>query len=116
MPTVSPYYKTKTGPNPFYTMDATTISSARDALKKVGINVKPKEEILFRCVDRIKGKTLIESRGQYFFQLAIDKNTNLPYGIKTTKKQVTGHLGSKQRKDSTAFVKCKRVLYNVFYD
>jgi hypothetical protein len=102
MPTVSPFYKTKQGPNPFYTMDEPTITTTKAALKKVGITVKPREEILFRCVDRIKGKTLIESRGQYFFQLAIDKNTNLPYGIKTTKKQVTGHLGSKQRKDSTA--------------
>ena len=102
MPTVSPYYKTKLGPNPFYTMDAPTNSSTRAALKKVGITVKPKEEILYRCVEKIKGKTLIESRGQYLFQLAIDKKSNLPYGIKTTKKQVTGHLGTKQRKNTTA--------------
>lgn len=102
MPTVSPYYKTKTGPNPFYTMDSVTISSTRDALKKVGIKLKPNEVILYRCVDKVKGKTIIDSRGSYFFQLATDKNTNLPYGIKTTKKQITGHLGTKQRKDSTA--------------
>ena len=101
MPTVSPYYKTKSGPNPYYTMDSTTITATKAALKKVGVTAKQNEEILFRCVEKIKGKTIIDSRGQYFFQLGIGKK-EYGYGIKTTKKQVKGHLGTTQRKDSTA--------------
>ena len=101
MPTVSPFYKTRTGPNPYYTMDSATINNTKGVLKRVGITVKQNEEILFRCVEKIKGKNLIDSRGQYLFQLGIGKK-ELGYGIKTTKKQVTGHLGTKQRKDSTA--------------
>ena len=101
MPTVSPYYKTKSGPNPFYTMDNATINDTKAALKRNKINVKQNDELTFRCVEKIKGKTIIESRGQYLFQLGLKKG-DLPFGIKTTKKQVTGHLGTKQRKDSTA--------------
>ena len=37
---VSPYYKTKLGPNPFYTMDEPTISTTITALKKEGLKVK----------------------------------------------------------------------------
>lgn len=102
MPTVSPYYKTKLGPNPFYTMDEPTISTTIAALKKEGLKAKNNKELLFKCVEKIKGKTIVKSRGQYLFQLALDKNTILPYGISTTKKQVKGHLGTKQRKNTTA--------------
>ena len=101
MPTVSPFYKTKSGPNPFYTMDSATITATKAALKRARLNLKQSEELTFRCVEKIKGKTIIDSRGQYLFQLGI-KRGELPFGIKTTKKQVTGHLGTKQRKDSTA--------------
>ena len=101
MPTVSPFYKTKSGPNPFYTMDSATIAATKGALKRARLNLKQNEELTFRCVEKIKGKTIIDSRGQYLFQLGI-KRGELPFGIKTTKKQVTGHLGTKQRKDSTA--------------
>ena len=102
MPTVSPFYKTKSGPNPFYTMDSATITATKAALKRARLNLKQSEELTFRCVEKIKGKTIIDSRGQYLFQLGI-KRGELPFGIKTTKKQITGHLGTSARKWYTAY-------------
>ena len=105
MPTVSPYYKQKNIPNPYYTMDGNTIQTTINALKKVGIKKVEPAKLLFKCVDKISGKTILESRGQFQFQLAYglrDKNKELSFGIKTTKKQVKGHLGMATRKNSTA--------------
>jgi len=82
-------------------MDSATITATKAALKKNGVSLKQSEEVLFRCVEKIKGKTIIDSRGQYFFQLGVGKK-EFGFGIKTTKKQVKGHLGTTQRKDSTA--------------
>tara|TARA_Y100001938_G_scaffold92786_1_gene127214 strand:+ start:509 stop:1855 length:1347 start_codon:yes stop_codon:yes gene_type:complete len=102
MPTVSPSYMQKGVPNPYYTMDEPTVTSTAAALKREGFKVKNSKELLFKCVDKIKGKSLLDSRGQFMFQLAVDKKSILPFGIKTTKKQVKGHLGMATRKDSTA--------------
>lgn len=102
MPTVSPYYQQKGIPNPYYTMDGSTVASTITALKKVGYKKKIDKTILFRCVEKIKGKTILEGRGQFLFQLASGKDKDLPFGIKTTKKQVVGHLGMATRKNSTA--------------
>tara|TARA_B100001113_G_scaffold113324_1_gene92073 strand:+ start:1984 stop:3282 length:1299 start_codon:yes stop_codon:yes gene_type:complete len=83
-------------------MDPTTIAATKTALSKEGIKLKSNEEVLFKSVDKIKGDIIVDSRGKYLFQLALDKETILPFGILTTKKQVKGHLGMTTRKDTTA--------------
>ena len=99
MPTVSPYYQQRGIANPYYVLDATTVTQTLSALKREGIDQK---KLLFKSVESIQGKTIIKSSGKYKFQLASDKTQDLPYGIETTKKQVKGHLGMTSRKDSTA--------------
>jgi hypothetical protein len=101
MATVSPHYQQKGVPNPYYTLNASTINSIVSALKKVGINVGVKD-LTFRAVGKIQGKIIVSSSGKFLFQLGLIDNTVLPYGIKITKAQVTGHLGMKTRKDTTA--------------
>ena len=99
MPTVSPYYQQRGIANPYYVLDAATVTQTLSALKREGIDQK---QLLFKSVESIQGKTIIKSVGKYKFQLASDKAQDLPYGIETTKKQVKGHLGMTSRKDSTA--------------
>tara|TARA_Y100001934_G_scaffold67039_1_gene83193 strand:+ start:445 stop:1797 length:1353 start_codon:yes stop_codon:yes gene_type:complete len=99
MPTVSPYYQQRGIANPYYVLDAATVTQTLSALKREGIDQK---QLLFKSVESIQGKTIIKSSGKYKFQLASDKAQDLPYGIETTKKQVKGHLGMTSRKDSTA--------------
>ena len=99
MPTVSPYYQQRGIANPYYVLDAATVTQTLSALKREGIDQK---KLLFKSVESIQGKTIIKSAGKYKFQLASDKAQDLPYGIETTKKQVKGHLGMTSRKDSTA--------------
>ena len=99
MPTVSPYYQQRGIANPYYVLDAATVTQTLSALKREGIDQK---QLLFKSVESIQGKTIIKSAGKYKFQLASDKAQDLPYGIETTKKQVKGHLGMTSRKDSTA--------------
>ena len=99
MPTVSPYYQQRGIANPYYVLDAATVTQTLSALKREGIDQK---KLLFKSVESIQGKTIIKSSGKYKFQLASDKTQDLPYGIETTKKQVKGHLGMTSRKDSTA--------------
>ena len=101
MPTVSPSYSLKGVSNPYYTMDQSVMTNARNALKKVGIEVNTKD-ILFKCVNQVQGKILNSSQGKYLFQLALDRQSDLAFGIKATKRQVKGHLGMATRKDSTA--------------
>ena len=101
MPTVSPSYSLKGVSNPYYTMDQSVMTSAQNALKKVGIDVSTKD-ILFKCVNQVQGKILNSSQGKYLFQLALDTSSDLAFGIKATKRQVKGHLGMATRKDSTA--------------
>ena len=101
MPTVSPSYSLKGVSNPYYTMDQSVMTSAQNALKKVGIDVSAKD-ILFKCVNQVQGKILNSSQGKYLFQLALDTSSDLAFGIKATKRQVKGHLGMATRKDTTA--------------
>ena len=101
MPTISPSYQMKGVLNPYYTMDASVTTSTKNFLKKVGIDVNAKD-ILFKCVNQVQGKILNTSRGKYLFQLALDKSSDLAFGIKATKKDVKGHFGMATRKDSTA--------------
>ena len=101
MPTVSPSYSMKGVLNPYYVMDSSTKTYAKNALKKVGIDVNA-NEILFKCVNQIQGRVLNTSQGKYLFQLALDRQSDLAFGIKTTKRQVKGHFGMATRKDSTA--------------
>ena len=101
MPTVSPSYQMKGVVNPYYVMDSATKLSAKNLLSKVGIDVDAKD-ILFKCVNQVQGKILNNSQGKYLFQLALDTQSDLAFGFKTTKRQVKGHLGMATRKDSTA--------------
>ena len=101
MPTVSPSYSMKGVLNPYYTMDPSVTTVAKNALKKVGIEVNSKD-ILFKCVNQVQGKILNTSQGKYLFQLALDRQSDLAFGIKATKRQVKGHFGMATRKDSTA--------------
>ena len=101
MPTVSPSYSMKGVLNPYYTMDPSVTTVAKNALKKVGIEVNSKD-ILFKCVNQVQGKILNTSQGKYLFQLALDTSSDLAFGIKATKRQVKGHFGMATRKDSTA--------------
>jgi hypothetical protein len=101
MATVSPYYQQKGVANPYYVMDQSTIVATKNALKKKGITVSTKD-ILFKAVERVNGKTIVSNSGKFLFQLALDKKSELDYGIRITKRQVKGHLGMKTRKDSTA--------------
>ena len=101
MPTVSPSYSMKGVLNPYYTMDPSVTTVAKNALKKVGIEVNSKD-ILFKCVNQVQGKILNTSQGKYLFQLALDTQSDLAFGIKATKRQVKGHFGMATRKDSTA--------------
>ena len=101
MATVSPYYQQKGVANPYYVMDQSTIVATKNALKRKGVTVAGKD-ILFKAVDKVKGQTLVANSGKFLFQLALNKTSELKYGVKITKKQVKGHLGMKTRKDSTA--------------
>ena len=101
MPTISPSYQMKGVLNPYYTMDPSTSLYAKNALKKVGIDVETKD-ILFKCVNQVQGKILNTSQGTYLFQLALDTQSELAFGMKVSKRQVKGHFGMATRKDSTA--------------
>ena len=102
MPTVSPYYQQRGIANPYYVLDAATVTQSASALKREGMDNINQRQLLFKAVEGIQGKTIIRSTGKYKFQLAISKTEDLPYGIETTKRQVRGHLGMTTRKDSTA--------------
>ena len=101
MPTISPSYQMKGVVNPYYTMDPSVTTVAKNALKKVGIDVNAKD-ILFKCVNQVQGKIVNTSQGKYLFQLALDTSSDLAFGMKVTKRQVKGHFGMATRKDSTA--------------
>ena len=101
MPTISPSYQMKGVVNPYYTMDPSVTTVAKNALKKVGIDVNAKD-ILFKCVNQVQGKIVNASQGKYLFQLALDTSSDLAFGMKVTKRQVKGHFGMATRKDSTA--------------
>ena len=87
MATVSPYYQQKGVANPYYVMDQSTIVATKNALKKKGITVSTKD-ILFKAVERVSGKTIVSNSGKFLFQLALDKKSELDYGIRITKRQV----------------------------
>ena len=57
MATVSPYYQQKGVANPYYVMDQSTIVATKNALKTKGVTVAGKD-ILFKAVDKVKGKTI----------------------------------------------------------
>ena len=102
MATISPDYKSRQGvPNPYYTMDRSVLVSTKNALKKNGIDVKG-EDIFFKAVHKISGKLIVQTSGKTLFQLALSKDEDLQYGIRIAQSKVTGHLGMKSRKDSTA--------------
>ena len=52
MPTISPSYSMKGVSNPYYTMDPSVTTVAKNALKKVGIEVNSKD-ILFKFIKNL---------------------------------------------------------------
>ena len=73
MPTVSPYYQQRGIANPYYVLDAATVTQSASALKREGMDNINQRQLLFKAVEGIQGKTIIRSTGKYKFQLAISK-------------------------------------------
>jgi hypothetical protein len=86
--TVSPWYQQKGTFNPFYTLD----SSVEDSVKEL-LNIV---DVKFQSVENGTGELLKDFGGKFIFQVTADKY------IKVKRKQIKGHYGMKQRKDSTA--------------
>ena len=86
--TVSPWYQQKGTFNPFYTLD----SSVEDSVKEL-LNII---DVKFQNVENGTGELLKDFGGKFIFQVTADKY------IKVKRKQIKGHYGMKQRKDSTA--------------
>lgn len=105
MVTVSPYYKQKNVPNPFYTVVKTVDDKVT---KAVGF-----KNPLYRNVDKGKGKNILDSNGKFIFQIYRDKKETNSF-ITIRKKDITGHLGMKSRKDSTASSNVNEIL-SVFF-
>ena len=71
MVTVSPYYKQKNVPNPFYTVVKTVDDKVT---KAVGF-----KNPLYRNVDKGKGKNILDSNGKFIFQIYRDKKETIKY-------------------------------------
>ena len=93
MVTVSPYYKQKNVPNPFYTVVETV---NKEVSKLTGI-----AQPLYRNVEQGTGKLILDTRGKFIFQI-YDGQVEQKYHIKIRKSDVVGHYGMKARKDTTA--------------
>ncbi len=97
--TVSPNYKTKEGFNPYYVLQD---NIKNDVAKKLKLDP---EKVVFKSVFQPKGKPVLDRKGKFFFQVAVDNNgtiTDTEYYVQTTKAEVVDHYGTKKRKDSTA--------------
>ena len=105
MPTISPFYKQKNVANPYYTV---VKSVNDDVVKKSGV-----KEPLYRCVEKGKGKLLLDNKGKFIFQIYVDKK-ELNLYIMLRKKDIVGHLGMKSRKDTTASSNVNEIL-SVFF-
>ena len=99
MPTVSPDYMQKGVSNPFYTVDGVTERIVKTKLEAKKVRYK---KLIFKCVNKVSGKTILDSRGKILFQLTDNKTIILPYNVKLIKKQVKTHYGMPTRKDATA--------------
>ena len=99
MPTVSPDYMQKGVSNPFYTVDGVTERIVKTKLEAKKVRYK---KLIFKCVNKVSGKTILDSRGKFLFQLTDNKTIILPYNVKLIKKQVKTHYGMPTRKDATA--------------
>ena len=88
MVTVSPYYKQKNVPNPFYTVVETV---DKEVSKLTGI-----AQPLYRNVEQGTGKLILDTRGKFIFQI-YDGQVEQKYHIKIRKSDVVGHYGMKAR-------------------
>ena len=86
--TVSPWYQQKGTFNPFYTLDSSVENNVKELLNIV--------DVKFQSVENGTGELLKDFGGKFIFQVTADKY------IKVKRKQIKGHYGMKQRKDSTA--------------
>jgi len=99
MPTISPTYMLKGVPNPYYTVDPNTERLVKASLKKFKRTPK---QLIFECVDKPSGTNIYETpKAKYIFQLT-DVKKRMPFYVVLGKKQIKGHYGSANRKDSTA--------------
>ena len=90
--TITPDYTTKKGPNPYYIINDDIKNDIAKAIK-----VDP-NNIVFKNVINPKGKPVLDRKGNYKFQISIDKNGNIKdtsYYVNASKSEVVGHYGEK---------------------
>ena len=105
MVTISPHYTQKNVPNPFYTV-------VKAVVDKVSKFTKIKDP-LYKNVDNGDGKLILDTRGKFIFQIYNRKNPT-KYFITIRSADITGHLGMKSRKDTTASSNVNEIL-SVFF-
>ena len=106
MVTVSPYYKQKNEFNPFYTV----VKTVDDKVSKIVGFKNP----LYKNVDNGDGKSILDTGGKFLFQIHKSKTLSTKFYISIRKKDITGHLGMKARKDTTASSNVNEIL-SVFF-
>jgi len=92
--TVSPSYQQRNVPNPFYTVDITV----DNMVKRLPAITNPTYR---NITDSGKLKLLGNVTGKFLFQI-YDNDEAKSFYISIRKKDITGHLGMKARKDTTA--------------
>ena len=92
--TVSPSYQQRNVPNPFYTVDITV----DNMVKRLPAITNPTYR---NITDSGKLKLLGDVTGKFLFQI-YDNDEAKSFYISIRKKDITGHLGMKARKDTTA--------------
>ena len=105
MVTISPYYKQKNVLNPFYTVQ----KLVNDKVSKI-VGFK---DPLYKNVENGTGKLILDTRGKFIFQI-YDGNSEIKYYITIRSADITGHLGMKSRKDTTASSNVNEIL-SVFF-
>ena len=105
MVTVSPYYKQRNVLNPFYTVSKTVDGQVS---KLTGI-----AEPLYKNTEKGVGKLILDTRGKFIFQIYNGNSETKSY-ITIRSADITGHLGMKSRKDTTASSNVNEIL-SVFF-
>ena len=105
MVTISPYYKQKNVLNPFYTVQ----KLVNDKVSKI-VGFK---DPLYKNVESGTGKLILDTRGKFIFQIYNGNSETKSY-ITIRSADITGHLGMKSRKDTTASSNVNEIL-SVFF-
>jgi len=105
MVTISPYYKQKNVLNPFYNVQ----KLVNDKVSKI-VGFK---DPLYKNVESGTGKLILDTRGKFIFQIYNGNSETKSY-ITIRSADITGHLGMKSRKDTTASSNVNEIL-SVFF-